>query len=210
MIALEKKEGPMHRKPSTLIVLFLTTAAAGVAPTVEARTNLNGAYAFTTARTCTVSNNPFTTDPSGAPTIIPPGSQVFRQAAVDSGTVTFNPDGTGSSTSRSTTMNITATGGSILSISENSSTFTYTIDEDDTVHLSVGVVTFTTVLGAGFRNSGTVSPRSAVLQIGDGGKTLVSAPRELIEQETQQINIFNDGTITQYRLCTRSTTEARK
>ena len=150
-------------------------------------------------------------DPSGAPTIIPPPPvNLFRQEAVDSGTITYNSDGTGSSTSRSSTKNITATGGSILSISENSNTFTYTIDEDNTVHLNIGEVTFTTVLGAGTGNTGTVSPRTVRLQLGDGGKTLVSAPRTTIEQETVQFNLVGGGTATNFRLCTRSSTEVRQ
>jgi len=200
----------MQRRLLTLIVVLLVVTVGGVAPMVDARVILNGSYAFTTARTCTVASNPFTNDASGKPTIItttPTLTFLFRQEAVDSGIITFNADGTGASTSRSSTMNITATTGSILSVSENSNTFTYTVNADGTVDLDVGVVSFTTVLGGGTNNSGTASAREAQLQIGNGGNSLVSAPRNDIEQETVIINLAppnGSGSITQYRICNRS------
>ena len=193
----------MQRKLSALFVVLFLNAVGGGVPPVEARTNLNGPYAFTTFRSCTVANSPFINDASGAPTVVPAGG-VFRQNTVDSGIQTFNEDGTGTITGRSTTMNVTAGGGSILNISEFSLPFTYTVNADDTVDISLGQATFAIVLGNGTGNTGTASPRSARVQIGNGANTLVTAPRIEIEQETVNINVLIDGTFTQYRLCVRS------
>src|SRR5215471_4978594 len=199
----------MQHRLSIVIVVLLITAVGGVAPTVQARTKLNGTYAFTSVRTCTqtLTNTPFIADASGAPTVIPTGG-VLREEAVDSGVTTFNADGTGTTTSTGRTMNLSnfTIGGSIFSVSESSDTFTYTVNADDTVDLSIGEVKFKTVLGTGAGNTGTVSPRSARLQVGDGANTLVSAPRTEIEQETIVFNLANDGSITRYRICTRSST----
>src|SRR5262249_17844908 len=173
----KEREGEMQRALSalTVFVLLCVSAVGGVVPTVEARVILNGSYAFTTFRSCTVLNGTqFLLDSSGAPTIIPAGAGVFRQNAVDSGVITFNVDGTGTSVGRSKTMNISALpssttpSGSIMSISEFKVPFTYAIDADNTVDISFGVVHFDVVDGGGTGNSGTVSARNAQVQIGNG------------------------------------------
>src|SRR5262249_15187887 len=141
---------------------------------------------------------------------------VFRQNAVDSGVITFNVDGTGTSVGRSKTMNISALpssttpSGSIMSISEFKVPFTYAIDADNTVDISFGVVHFDVVDGGGTGNSGPVSARNAKVQIGNGAITIVGAPATEIEQETVVNNILNDGTLTQYRICVRSGPDVRK
>ena len=199
----------MRRTLSALFVVLFVNAVGGGAPTVEARMNLNGTYAFTTFRSCTVASSEFTIDTSGARTVIPaiPPGGVFRQNSVDSGTIRFNADGTGTSTGRSTTMNIsnTSVGVSILSISEFSTPFTNSVNADNTVEISFGEVAFTILLGSGTGLTGTASPRSARVQIGNGANTLVSAPRTSIAQET--LHFFNPDSrpaFTQYRLCVRS------
>jgi len=194
----------MQRILSLSFIVLFVNAIGGIAPAVEARTNLNGTYAFTQVRSCTVANSPFDDDPSGAPTRIPATGVVARQVAEDSGITTFNADGTGTTSGRSSSMNIsnTTVGASILSITEFSVPFTYTVNADNTVDINNGVTTFATVLGGGAGNTGTVDPRSARLTIGNGANTLVRAPRTEIEQETLH---FNNQT-TQYRLCTRSVT----
>ena len=126
-------------------------------------------------------NSPFFVDASGNPTII--AGTVSRQSAVDSGIAAFNPDGTGTTTSRTSSLSLTATGGSVQSISENASPFTYRVNADDTVDVDFGQVTLTIVLGGGTGNTGTVGPRSNRFQIVNGGQTLVSAPPNAIEQE---------------------------
>lgn len=197
--------------PRTLSALFmLLVVSAVIVPTVEARMNLNGSYASTTARSCTVSNIPFANDASGAPTVIAGG--VFRQDAVDTAIVTFNADGTGMSIGLSRTMNTTTTfvGASIVTISEFSAPFTYVVNADDTVDVSFGVVTFTTVLGGGTGNTGTVSPAVRRLQMGHGAQALVSGPPLGVAQETLQIDLVGGGSVTQHRLCSRSATLVRK
>jgi len=197
----------MQRLLSALAVMLVVTAIGAVA--VEARANLNGAYAFTTAQSCTVANDPFGTDASGAPTVIPAGG-VFRQVTVNTGIDTFNVNGTGTSIGQAHTMNITntAAGASIFSISDFSNPFTYTVNDDNTVDVSFGVATFTTVAGGGTGNTGTVTGTSRQFRIGNGGNTLVGQGGD-IQQETLTLNILNDGTITQYRICTRSSTLVR-
>jgi hypothetical protein len=191
-----------HRLAIAIVALLL--AVGVVVATVEAGTHLTGTYAFTSTRTCIVASSPFLDDVSGSPTIIP--GPVTRQAAVDSGIATFNHDGTGTSTSRTSSLSLTATGGSVQAISENASSFTYTVNADDTVNVNFGQVTFTIVLGGSTGSTGTVAPRSARLQIVNNGKTLVSAPQNTIEQETVQTN----GSSPQFRLCNRSTTYVRQ
>lgn len=170
---------------------------------------------MTTARSCTITNNsptptPFGIDPSGAPTLIPAGG-VFRQQSADASIETFNGDGTGITVGRSKSMNIsdTGVGASILSITEFSIPFTYVVNDDDTVDISFGVGTATTLLGSGAGNVITISPRSGRSQIAAGGKIILSAPASTIEQETLVFQVPNDGSFTQTRLCTRSSTAAR-
>jgi hypothetical protein len=198
----------MRRFLPALIAMLVVTAVSGFVPIAEGRDHLNGDYAFTTFRACTVANNPFIIDPSGASTIIPAGP-IVRQNTVDSGIITFNPDGTGVSVGRSETMNISATGGSILGINEFTTPFTYTIDGDDTIIFHFDTATFASILGSGAGNTGTLEPRTGRAQIGKGANTIVSGPAAQIEQEVVHINMVNDGTIIQYRLCVRSSLNAR-
>jgi hypothetical protein len=193
------------------VFVVLLVGTVGVVAAAEARRNLNGDYAVTSARSCSVTNSPnqFTADAaSGALTVIPAGG-VFRQNVADTGIITFNLNGTGTNVGVSRIMNISAAGGSIFSVSRFSVPFTYTIDDDNTVDISFDEGTFTTVNGNGKGNTGRVGPRSARLRIGKGGNVLVSAGGEGIQPETVEIDVLNDGTITQYRLCTRSSTMVR-
>lgn len=203
----------MHRTSSAFFVALFATAVGWVTPTAEARMNLNGDYASTSSRSCTVQTTPpgFVPDPtSGAPTVIT--GFVFRQNAADSSTFTFNVNGTGSITGVSRTMNISATApvSSIYSVSQFSTPFTYVVNPDDTVDLSFGVTTFTTVNGSGTGNTGTVSPRLARLKLGSGGNTLVSGQGTGIGQEVVTITTPANVTFTQWRLCTRSSTLVRE
>src|SRR5262249_55798982 len=113
-------------------------------------------------------------------------------------------------------MNITNTApgdsNSILSISDNANLFTFTVNEDNTVDLNNGTVTFSTVLGGGKGNTGTATPRLSRIQLSKDGNTFVSVNKSEIEQETVIINM--PGTppptpVTQFRLCNRSTTGVR-
>lgn len=173
----------------------------GLAALAEAdRPHVHGAYAFTQTRTCTVSNLPF----AGPTFAIPSGALLFRQAASDSGVTTFHDDGTGISTGRSSSMNLTAFGGGVLSISEIVTTFEYTVNADGIVERTDVSTTFVTVLGSGTGNTGTVSGQVSRLQLAHGRSMLVSAPQEEITTETQVITPVVGDVVTQYRLCVRS------
>jgi hypothetical protein len=76
----------MRRVLAELSIVLLVSA--GLPATAQARTNLNGSYAFVGPRTCTLSSMPFQNDASGGPTLI--SGPVFRQSAVDTGNFTFN------------------------------------------------------------------------------------------------------------------------
>jgi hypothetical protein len=200
---------------SAFFIVLFATAVGWVTPPAEARMNLNGDYAATSSRSCTVqTTGPFAPDPaSGAPTVIT--GSVFRQNSADSLSFTFNANGTGSITGGvARTMNISATapGGTIYSVSVNQfpTPFTYVINPDDTVDLSLGVTTSTTVSGSGTGNTVTVSPRLVRLKLGSGGNTLVSGQGTGIEQEAITVTTPANVTFTWWRICTRSTTLVRE
>ena len=194
----------MKRTRLTLFLVLFVNAVGSVPPTVEARTHLRGPYAFVAFRSCTVSSTPFSNDPSGAPTVIS-SAGVSHLNAVDAGTITFNADGTGTQTGRSTTLDITTTavGASILGISEFSVPFTFVVNDDSTVDIKFDEGTLTNVLGTAAGAPGTTGPRSDRFTIVNAD-TLLSAPKTDIEQETLHINVPHDGSVTQYRLCVRS------
>lgn len=193
------------------LVLGIVVGAGGAATLGEAQGNLNarlrGTYAFTQSRTCTVAGLPFV----GPTFAIPSFTFFFRQAASDSGVITFNGNGTGTTTGRSSTMNITAgPGPGILSVSEFTRDFNYAVDPDGTVD-TAGVTVFQTVLGSGTGNTGTVTGGVGRLQIAHGNTMLVSAPQEQITDETVVINFPTPpgGSVTQHRLCVRSLTATK-
>jgi hypothetical protein len=193
----------MRRTFTTLftVVLFVT----GSFPrTAEANKHtLNRRYAFVGFRVCTVASTPFGNDASGAPTIIT--GDVLRQSSVDAGFFKFNADGTGTQTGRSTTMDLTETtaGASILSISEFSVPFTYLIKDDGILVINFGDGTFTTILGAGKGNTGTLGPRSEQDQLTHRDRDFLAGPSSDIEQQKIITNEPGGGSSTQYRLCTR-------
>lgn len=199
----------MQRIASILFAVLFVSAISGVVPMAEARNNLNGSYAFTTTQVCSTANSPLGIDASGAPTVIP-ASGVFRTIVVNTGVQTFNGDGTGTSVGQSQGMNIsnTTVGNSIFSISDFSLSFTYTVNDDNTVDVIFGVADTTTVSGGGTGNNGTVTGTTRSLRIGNGGNTLVGQESK-IQQETIVTNVLHDGTLTQYRICARSTTLAK-
>lgn len=195
----------MRRIGVPLIVTLFVSVVGGATTVNAAGRVLAGSYAFTTARSCTVANQSF-----GVNLEIPGG--VFRQQSVDAGTFTFNPDGTGTSISSSKTMNVTNTtvGALILSISEVSVPFTYTVNADNEVALTFGVLTFQTTVGSGAGNTGTVTfSVPARLQLAGGRTTLLRAPATEMAQEVLNFTPPIGLPFTQYRICTRSTTATR-
>jgi hypothetical protein len=181
---------------------LITTGMASVA---EAAGNLDarlrGAYATTTARTCTVSSLPF-----GDNFVFQPGAFVSRQSAVDNSITTYHGDGTATAIGRSSSMNISSTGGSFNSISDFTANINYAVNLDGTVDTMISS-TFETVVGAGKGNTGTTIGQVGRLQISHGNTMLVSAPAEQLSPETQVISPLVGATFTQYRLCVRSTTQ---
>ena len=197
-----------HASAKLSIVLLVSAAivalmSAGPSPKAEARTNLNATYAFVGPRTCTLSSTPFGNDASGTPTVI--AGLVFRQSAVDTGTFTFNPDGSGIQTGRSSTIDLTDTlvGDSIQSLTDFSVPFTYTVAADNTLEINFGEGTFTVILGAGAGDTGTLSPRSERGVLLNGGNAFIAGNPIDIEQQTITFNEPGGGSFTQYRLCAR-------
>lgn len=162
------------------IALFGTSVLLSA---TEARKHLTGTYNFVGVRSCTLSSTPFNNDPSGAPTLI--SGTVTRQTAVDTGTFLFKPDGTGTQSGRSSTMDISTTtvGDSIYSISEFSAPFTFVVNPNNTLDIQFSEGTFSVVLGGGTGNTGTTSPRSEHdVLISPSG--FIAGPSTVTEQET--------------------------
>jgi hypothetical protein len=105
-------------------------------------------------------------------------------------------------------MNISALTGAILSVTEFSSTFDYTVHPDGTFDTFTSTV-FETVLGSGVGNTGTVSGQVGRLQLAHGTKMYVSAPRQQIANETLVITPPVGAPFTQHRICVRSTTASK-
>jgi len=167
--------------------------------------HLRGSYAFSTTRTCTISPLPYVGDTFALP-ILPPGFSFSRQTNSDSGIITFNGDGTGTSTGRASGLNITSTGGPILFLSDFTTTFNYTANPDGTVDTTSTSGNFETVFGAGLGTTGTSSGQVGRLQISHGNTMLVSAPAERVAVETLVFTPPTGPQFTQYRLCVRSIT----
>jgi hypothetical protein len=184
---------------------LITTGMASVA-VAEAHLNayLRGAYAFTTARTCTISPVPFL-EPNFA---VPTGTSLSRQSAVDNGIITYHGDGTATSIGRSSGMNITSTGGSFNSVSGFRADVNYAVHPGGTVETTVSS-TFEIVAGANVGLTGTTTGQVGWLQISHGNTMLVSAPAQGISVETQLITPLLGNQFTQYRLCVRSTTQTK-
>jgi len=205
---LPSRESHMQRVLAELSIVLLVSAAQLSA--AEARTNLNATYVFYGDRTCTLSSAPFQNDPSGTPTVI--AGPVLRQSAVDTGTFTFHPDGTGIQTGRSSTLDLTDTtvGDSIQSLSDFSVPFTYVVNADDSLDINFGEGTFTVVPGVGTGNTGTTSPRFERDQLVSGGSSFIAGRPIDIEQQTITVSEPGGGSFTQYRLCARSGLRERK
>ena len=183
---------------------LITIAMASVA---EAGANLNahlrGAYAVTTARTCTVSPVPF----QGENLDIPPGAFVFRQTAVDNGITTYHGDGTATFAGRTSSININSTGGSAISISDVTADIEYTVNPDGTVDTAISSRFALVFPATGL--TGTTTGQVGRSQISHGNTMLVSAPQGKVSVETQVLTPLAGVPFTQYRLCVRSATQTK-
>jgi hypothetical protein len=203
----EKEETAMSHIRKFVSVALALPVAFGVVD-VWAQDNLNnhltGTYAFTSKRTCTVAGLPF----EGPDFLIPSGTFTFRQSASDSGYITFNGDGTASRASRSYAMNIANTAGGIVGVSEVTGDLTYTVNADGTVDTVSGPIVFEVILGSGVGTVGVVTGQIGRFQIVPGN-LLISAPVDQITNETVVVTSPSGSSVTQHRICVRSTT-ARK
>src|SRR5262249_48753908 len=205
--SVKQREGIMQRRLLVAVAaLLVVSAVIGVTASVEGRPQtLHGSYAVATVRSCTVTNNlNYTTNPIfthfgpdradlfALPTVLPTTIGVFRQEASDSAIETFNADGTGMVVGRSKTMNISATfnpqnpppnpSPSILSISAFTIHFTFVVNDDQTVDISLSEFDAEILTGPLKGQFVKVGPRSARLQIADGGRALLTAPATTIEE----------------------------
>jgi hypothetical protein len=190
--------------------------SSGIAPPEAIAANLNahlrGSYAFSTARTCTVtvSSVGFGGPTFAIPTTPPPTTAtLFRQASSDVGIVTYNGDGTGTSSGRSRTMNIDSTTGSPLSVSEFSSTFNYTVNPDGTIDTETTSNPFTIVFGSSEGYTGTVTGQVGRGRLADGHTMIVPAPGAEPTVETLLFTRPDTSQFTQYRICVRSGTSVK-
>jgi len=102
-------------------------------------------------------------------------------------------------------------GVSIVSISQSSVTFTYTIENDNQLVTNFDVGTFETIAGAGTGNIGTFSARPARhAQIGNGANAIVSGPAEDILDETLTYISGPSKGLVQHRVCTRSSISVKQ
>jgi hypothetical protein len=167
----------------------------------SANARLHGAYAFSYARTCTVSPAQFI----GPALAIPSGVAVFRQSASDAGIMTFNGDGTGTVVGRTESMNLTSLAGSFISVFDITGTFTYTVNPDGTVD-TASTTNAVTVFPPGGPTT-TVTGQVGRFQIAHGGTLLVSAPAG--NQPTVEVIAFSTTPNPQYRICVRNRTAVK-
>ena len=180
---------------STVFGMVLIAAMDFVTATTvaEASPRFHGTYAWTGFRACVVASQPFL-----APTfLIPDGAFLSRQNSSESGTITFNNDGTGVTNGRASLMTINTTSGASLSVAEFENHFTFIVRPDDTIDTDSTGVTAVTVLGtgAGGRSTGIgLRNRFQIVR----GDMLVSAPQIQISPE----KVFLVTGVTLHRICT--------
>lgn len=180
---------------STLFAVVLIAAIGFVtaATLLEASPRFHGTYAWTGFRSCVLTNQPFV----GPSFLIPDGAFLSRVNSSESGTITFNKDGTGVTAGRASLMTITTTAGAGLSVAEFENHFTFIVSPDDTIDTDSTGVTAVTVLGAGAGGRSTGIGLRNRFQIVHGD-TLVSAPQTQINPE----KIFLPSGVTLHRICT--------
>jgi len=161
---------------------------------------LRGSYAFTTMRTCVNSLSPID------PPFYVVQSILSRQSSTDSGILTFNGDGTASAVGTVRTMDLSAPGGTLVTVNVFESDITYSVNADGTVDMVTNLASFSVVFPP-FVVIGNSTGQTSRLQIADGKSMLVSAPSEDYSVET--LTFFTGQSSPRYRLCTRSTTAVK-
>jgi hypothetical protein len=184
---------------STVFGVALIAGVVTTATLVDAKPHFHGTYAWTGMRTCTLASQPF----DESTLALPAGAFLSRVNSSESGTITFNIDGTGVTEGRASMMTILTaggagfTGGAGLSVAVFENRFIFTVnDQDSTIDTNSTGVTAQTVLptlggtitGIGLRN------RFQIVR----GDMLVNAPQTQISHE----RIFVSPTVTLHRICT--------
>jgi hypothetical protein len=130
---------------------------------------------------------------------IPAGAFLSRQNSTESGTITFNTDGTGVTEGRASFITISVTDRAGLSVAEFANHFTFTVHSDWTIDTESTGVSARTVLGVGGTSAGIgLRNRFQIVR----GDMLVTAPQTQISVEEVYIPTAVNPTLTLYRICT--------
>ena len=175
------------------VLLVATVGVVMGAALVEAAPHFHGTYAWTGFRTCVVANQPFV----GPSFLIPDGAFLSRANSSESGTITFNRDGTGVTAGRASAMTITTTAGAGLSVAEFENHFTFVVGPEGTIETDSIGVNVKTVLGPGTGGTASGIGLRNRFQIVHGDM-LVSAPQTQINPE----KTFLPSGVTLHRICT--------
>jgi hypothetical protein len=176
------------------VVLIAAIGVVTAATHVGAAPRFHGTYAWTGFRTCVLANQPFV----GPSFLIPDGAFLSRANSSESGTITFNRDGTGVTAGRASMMNVTTTTSAGLSVAEFENRFTFIVRPDDTIETDSTGVTARTLLGFGAGGTSTGIGLRNRFQIVHGDM-LLSAPQTQINPE--RVVLLPSG-VTLHRICT--------
>lgn len=192
------------------MALFATMAASADDDQGSSRT-LKGSYAFSASASCVFSSatlGPVYIPPLGfTPNFVPIG-HASANSFSSNGVLTFNGDGTGSSTGRTITIGDPDPGDSGATNGiDNSSNFTYTVADDGTFTFAQGPITSTFVAGprVGIQTSTTGVP-PAVGHVSRDKKTLVFGSFDPAVESTTRLDL---GVVESVRICHRSNTAVR-
>jgi hypothetical protein len=190
----------MNTTVRSAVLAVILIAVSGVTMLADAAPRFHGTYAWTGFRSCVLSSQPF----EGPAFLIPAGAFLSRVNSSESGTITFDLDGSGFTEGRASLMTMTTaaspglTAGAGLGVAQFRNNFTFTVDADTaTIDTdSTGVVAETVLgSGAGGRSTGIgLRNRFQIVR----GDTLVSAPQTQINPE----KIFLPTGVTLHRICT--------
>ena len=161
-----------------LLPSALSLAAASIAE-ADLNARLNGAYHFTQSIQCINASTGFNPDPDFS--LVPSGGFVFKNAVVDSGTVQYNGDGTGTTNSRSQLIRINqGPSGNLLVQKPISETVVicdlrYSVNPDGSVDQEA-TCNFSVVAGTSLGNTGTITGIKTRRQIVQGNTMLLHMP----------------------------------
>jgi hypothetical protein len=172
---------------------------------------LRGKYALTGAAVCVFSNAtlaPVYIPPLGFTTNFVPIGHASSNSFSRNGVLTFNKDGTGTSSTRVTAIGDPDPGDSGATSSiDSSSSFTYTVGDDGAFSLAEGTFTSTAVAGP---RTGIVTQTSnlPVLTgfVSNDRKTIVFGSFDPLVESTTRVDL---GVVESLRVCHRTSTAVR-